>query len=140
METWKPEITVLTCQYCGNVPVEMAGAQRITYPATVKVETLPCTGRIDLLYLVKALEHGADGVLVVACPEGNCHHLTGNDRAAARVAIAQKLVRETGMEGERIQFARLGIGQGQAFADLVTAMTASITTLGPNPMRRDAEA
>lgn len=138
MDNWKPEITVLTCQYCGNIPVEMAGAQRIAYPATVKVDVLPCTGRIDLLYLVKALEQGADGVLVVACPEGNCHHLTGNDRAAARVAIAQKLVREAGLEGERVQFARLGIGHGQAFADLVKTMTSTIEGLGPNPMRRVA--
>ena len=136
MSEWKPEITVLTCQYCGNVPVEMAGTQRIPYPATVKVETVPCTGRIDLLHLLKALEGGADGVLVVACPEGSCHHLTGNERAAARMAHAQDLVGETGMAAERLRFVQLGIGQGRTFAEIVTTMTTDVEALGPNPMRQ----
>jgi F420-non-reducing hydrogenase iron-sulfur subunit len=136
MSEWKPEITVLTCQYCGHVPVEMAGAQRLSYPATVKVQSVPCTGRIDELHLLKALEQGADGVLVVACPEGNCHHLTGNERVVKRMAYAQALVRETGFEAERLRLVHLGIGQGQAFADLVTSMTAAIQALGPNPLRK----
>lgn len=132
---WRPEITVLTCQYCGNVPVEMAGVERLQYPATVKVDTVPCAGRIDLLHLLKALEQGADGVLVVACPEGTCHHLLGNQRAAARVAYAQKLVSEAGLEAGRLRFANLGIGQGRAFADLVAEVSAEVERLGPNPMR-----
>lgn len=135
MNSWIPEITVLTCQYCGNVPVEMAGSQRIQYPATVKVLTLPCAGRVDLLFLLKALEQGADGILVVSCPEGNCHHLSGDQRSAARVAYARELIAETGMDAERLQYARLGIGHGQAFADLVADVTARIEALGPNPMK-----
>ena len=135
MTDWRPEITVLTCQYCGNVPVEMAGMKRIQYPATIKVDTVPCAGRIDLLHLVVALERGADGVLVIACPEGNCHHLTGSERAAARVAYAQALVRETGLEAERLQFAQLGIGGGRTFADLVLRVSTQMERLGPNPMR-----
>ncbi len=136
---WRPEITVLTCQYCGNVPVEMAGVQRIQYPATVKIDTVPCTGRIDVLHLLRALEQGADAVLVIACPEGNCHHLTGNERAAARVAYAQKLVAEAGLQAERLRFANLGIGQGRAFAGLVAELSAQIEQLGPNPMRKAAQ-
>ncbi len=132
---WKPEIAVLTCQYCGHVPVEMAGAQRLCYPATVAIQTVPCTGRIDVLHLLVALERGADGVLIIACPEGNCHHLTGNQRAGRRVAYAQELVREAGFEAERLRLAYLGIGQGQAFADLVADMTGTLLKLGPNPLR-----
>ena len=135
MSDWKPEITVLTCQYCGNVPVEMAGAQHIQYPATVKVQVLPCAGRVDILHLLRALEQGVDGVLVMTCPEGNCHHLAGNDRAAARVAYARELVAETGLEPQRLQVTRLGIGQGQTIADLVGTMAATLGGLGPNPMR-----
>jgi len=135
MIAWKPEITVLTCQYCGNVPVEMAGVQRLQYPATIKVDTVPCTGRIDILHLLRALEQGADAVVVVACPEGNCHHLTGNRRAAARLAYAQGLVREAGLEAERLHFVSLGVGQGQTFADLMAELSARVEALGPNPMR-----
>ena len=124
-----PQITLLSCQYCGNVPVEMAGLQRIQYPCTVKVLTVPCTGAIGTLHLLKALEQGADGVLVVACPEGNCHHLTGNHRAEKRVAQARALLEEAGLPQERVRFVRLGIGQGRAFAELVREMTARIKEL-----------
>lgn len=135
MNAWKPEITVLSCQYCGNVPIELAGLQRISYPATVKVQAVPCAGRIDVLHLLKALEEGADGVLVVACPQGNCHHLTGNERAAKRLLYAQELLREAGMEAERLRFVQLGIGQGRRFAEVVQEMTAALEKLGPNPLR-----
>jgi coenzyme F420-reducing hydrogenase delta subunit len=135
MSEWRPEITVLSCQYCGHIPVEMAGAQRIQYPATIKVQTVPCTGRIDVLHLLKAFEQGADGVLVLACLDGNCHHLTGNQRAAKRVTYARGLLQEAGLEPERLRLVSQGIGQGQAFADLVADMTASIEQLGPNPLR-----
>jgi len=131
MPEWQPEITVLTCSYCGNVPVEMAGLQRIPYPAEVKVLPVPCTGTVGTLHLLKALEQGADGVLVVACPEGNCHHLNGNLRAEKRLARARALLQEAGLAPDRLQLVRLGVGQGQAFADAVSRMTARIREVGP---------
>ena len=131
MPEWQPEITVLTCSYCGNVPVEMAGLQRIPYPAEVKVLPVPCTGTVGTLHLLKALEQGADGVLVVACPEGNCHHLNGNLRAEKHLARARALLQEAGLAPDRLQLVRLGVGQGQAFADAVNRMTARIREVGP---------
>ncbi|MHB9033070.1 MAG: FAD-dependent oxidoreductase [Anaerolineae bacterium] len=134
-QAWKPEITVLTCQYCGNVPVEMAGALHSTYPATVKVEVLPCAGRIDTRHLLSALEQGADGVLVVSCPPGNCHHVSGNQHTLAQIDYARSMLNEVGLEGERLHVAQMGVGQGQTFADLVSLLTTMITALGPNPAR-----
>jgi coenzyme F420-reducing hydrogenase delta subunit len=138
LSEWTPEITVLTCQYCGHVPVEMAGAERCSYPASAKVETVPCAGRVDLLHLLKAIEQGADGVLVLACPSGNCHHLSGSERAGIRVAYARDLLVETGLEADRLGYAQLGIGQGETFAALVSEMTERIKSLGPSPMRQTA--
>jgi F420-non-reducing hydrogenase iron-sulfur subunit len=129
MGEWEPEITVLSCRYCGNVAVEMAGLTRVQYPASVKVLAVPCTGTIAPLLLLKALEQGADGVLVVACPEGNCHHLTGNIRAAKHAALTQTLLEEAGLARERVRLVHLGIGQGRAFADIVREMTAVIRQL-----------
>ena len=133
MSDWEPEITVLTCSYCGNVPVEMAGLQRIAYPAAVKVLQVPCTGTIGTQTLLQALEQGADGVLLVACPEGNCHHLNGNLRAEKRLAQARALLQEAGLEPDRLRFVRLGVGHGQAFADAVGEMTARVRQIGPAP-------
>jgi len=131
MSDWEPEITVLTCAYCGNVPVEMAGLQRIPYPAAVRVLPVPCTGTVGTRHLLQALEGGADGVLLVACPEGNCHHLNGNLRAARRVAQARTLLEQAGLAPERLALVQLGVGHGQAFADAVSAMTERIKEIGP---------
>jgi coenzyme F420-reducing hydrogenase delta subunit len=131
-EMREPEITVLTCAYCGNVPVELAGLQRIAYPAAVRVLPVPCTGSVGIGDLLKALEQGADGVLLVACPEGNCHHLNGNLRAARRLKQARVLLQQAGLAPERLALEHLGVGQAQAFADAVSAMAERIRKCGPS--------
>ena len=73
-------------------------------------------------------------------PNGIAIHLTGNQRAAARVAAAQDLVGKAGMAPQRLRFVQLGMGQGCAFAELVASMTHDVETLGPNPMRRSCSA
>lgn len=131
MGEWQPDITVLACSYCGSVPVEMAGLQQVSCPSTVKVIPVACTGTIGTLHLLSALEQGADGVLVVACPEGNCHHLTGNVRAGKRVTQARAVLVEAGLAPERVCIARLGIGHGRAFARVLAEMTETVRALGP---------
>jgi len=64
---------------------------------------LPCSGRIDALHLLRALEAGADKVYVVTCPEGACHYREGNIRAKKRIAYAQSLIEEIGLERERLE-------------------------------------
>ena len=71
---FEPEITVFTCIYCAYMAVDTAGALRIKYPASIKLVKLPCTGKVDMRYLLEAFEQGADGVCIVGCPIGNCHH------------------------------------------------------------------
>jgi len=72
---FEPEITVFACIYCAYMAADTAGALRIRYPANVKLIKLPCTGKTDARYLLEAFEQGADGVCVVGCPMGNCHHV-----------------------------------------------------------------
>jgi F420-non-reducing hydrogenase iron-sulfur subunit len=135
MTSPKPEITVLCCKYCGHVPVELAGKQGNQYPATAKVVDVGCTGSVAEIDLLHALEEGAQGVMVVACPEGNCHHLTGNERAAQRVAWTRSILRSANLGPERIRIVNLGIGHAQAFADAVAEMTEVIGNLD----REDAD-
>ena len=82
---FEPEITAFLCIYCAYMAADTAGALRIPYPANVKLVKLPCTGKLDVQYLLDAFEQGADGVYVVACPLGNCHHVHGNERAVKRL-------------------------------------------------------
>jgi F420-non-reducing hydrogenase iron-sulfur subunit len=72
-----------------------------------KVVLIPCSGKLDILYLTKAFETGADGVAVMICKEGDCRYLEGNMRAKKRVEAVEKLLEETGMGQGRIVFIQM---------------------------------
>jgi len=133
MRDHRPELTVLACRYCGGVPAELAGIRGLGYPATVKVVDVPCTGALAPLQLLSAFEQGADGVLVVACPSGGCHHLDGERRADRRVAYARTALADAGLDPDRLRVVHLGIGQAEAFADAVRGMCAALAERGSPP-------
>jgi F420-non-reducing hydrogenase iron-sulfur subunit len=133
---FEPQLTAFTCIYCGSMAADTAGATRVTYPANVKLFRFPCTGKVDAEFILKAFEQGADGVYVVACSIGNCHHIHGNVRATKRVTYARKLIEQVGLEGERLGIYYMSGSQAQAFASAATEMTERIRKLGPSPLRR----
>jgi F420-non-reducing hydrogenase iron-sulfur subunit len=134
-ETFEPEITVFTCIYCGYMSADTAGALRMQYPPNIKLVRLPCTGKTDVGYILKAFEQGADGVYVVGCPIGNCHHVRGNERGKARVERAKKLLDEIGLGGDRLDMFFVSGGMGATFARHAEEVTERIRALGPNPLR-----
>ncbi len=133
---FEPEITGFMCIYCAYMAADTAGSQRIQYPANVKLVKLPCTGKTDIRYILKAFEEGADGVYIVACPIGNCHHVRGNERGQRRVQKAKEILKSIGLEEERLDIFFMSGGQGQTFAEVATKMTERIRTLGPNPLKK----
>ncbi|MDF1555165.1 MAG: hydrogenase iron-sulfur subunit [Deferrisomatales bacterium] len=132
---FEPELTAFTCGYCAYMSGDTAGALRIQYPANVKVIRLPCTGKTDARYLMEAFEQGADGVYILACPIGNCHHVRGNERAKARVDRTKKLLDQVGLGGERLDIFFLSGGMGESFAVAAREMTERVRRLGPSPIR-----
>ena len=111
---------------------------RLNYPTNVKVLKVPCTGRVDVIHVLKALENGADGVYLAGCLEGECHFLVGNLRAKKRVGYAKQLLEECGIGGERVAMYNLSSAQGQRFAEIAREMTEKIRQLGPNPIKAAA--
>ena len=109
---------------------------RLSYPTNVKVLKVPCTGRVDVIHMLKALENGADGVYLAGCLEGECHYLVGNLRAKKRVGYAKQLLDECGIGGDRVAMYNLSSAQGQRFAEIAREMTEKIRKLGPNPMKK----
>ena len=132
---FEPEITAFYCAYCGYMSADSAGAKRIQYPANVKFIRMPCSGKTDIRYLLEAFEQGADGVYVVACPIGNCHHVRGNERGLARLTRAKKILDDIGIGGERLDMFFMSGSQAQTFASAAQTMTDRIKQLGPNPLR-----
>lgn len=133
---FEPQITAFYCLYCGYMAADTAGAVRIQYPANVKFIRLPCSGKTDIRYILEAFEQGADGVYIVACPIGNCHHVRGNERGLARVNQAKSLLDAIGLGGDRLEIFFMSGGQGHTFAMCAQKMVDRIRALGPNPLKR----
>src|SRR5512141_535465 len=135
--TDEPLILALCCHYCAYAAADLAGSMRVQYPSNVRVLRLPCTGKVDVDYLMRAFEKGVDGVIIAGCLEGGCHFQEGNLRAKKRVGYAKEVLAEAGLEPERLEMFNLSSAMGQTFADIVTEMTERIKQLGPNPLRRE---
>jgi len=136
MHDYKPKIIAFCCEYCGYAAADMAGSLRLEYPANIKIVKLPCTGRVDVLTVLKAFENGADGVLVFGCLEGNCHFELGNLRAKKRIAHVRQLLRECGIEEERVAMFNTSASMGVQFARYATQATEKIIELGPSPVNK----
>jgi F420-non-reducing hydrogenase iron-sulfur subunit len=63
-QPFKPEIVAFCCHYCAYAAADLAGSMRLEYPPSIKVIELPCSGKLDVLYVLRAFEDGADGVMV----------------------------------------------------------------------------
>ena len=137
IQTFEPEITAFYCIYCGYMAADTAGALHVQYPANVKFVRLPCSGKIDVRYILEAFEQGADGVYVVACPIGNCHHVRGNERGRARLNHTREILQEIGLDGERLDMFFMSGSQAQTFVLAAQTMTERIRQLGPNPLKND---
>jgi F420-non-reducing hydrogenase iron-sulfur subunit len=108
---------------------------RLKYPGNTKIVRVPCTGKVDLIHIMRAFEKGADGVYVIGCMEGDCRFLKGNLRARKRVEKAQKLLDSIGIGGERVQMYNLSSSEAPLFVKIVNEMTEKIKKLGPNPIK-----
>jgi len=108
---------------------------RLQYPTEIKLILMPCTGRVDIIHLLKAFEGGADAVFVAGCLEGECHYLAGNIRAKKRVNKVKKDFAQMGIESDRLQMFNLSSSEGPRFAAIAKEMTELAYKLGPSPVK-----
>ncbi len=108
---------------------------RLSYSADIKIIQVPCTGRVDIIHLLNAIEDGADGVYVAGCLEGECHYISGNLKAAKKVRYVKRILEEIGVEPERVAMYNLSSAQGARFAEIADEMAGIIRQLGPTPVK-----
>lgn len=96
---------------------------------------LPCSGRIDPLHLMRALESGADKVYVVTCPEGACRYREGNMRAKKRIAYTQGLIEEIGLERERLELIVTSAGNPATVDRMAREFLGREASIGPSPVK-----
>lgn len=109
---------------------------RLSYPTSIRIIRVPCTGKVDTLHILRAFEKGADGVYVVGCREGDCHFNSGNFRAAKRVAQAAEVLETIGIGGERVRMCNLSSSDAPLFVKYAEEMHAAIVEAGMNPVRQ----
>lgn len=130
---FEPKVLVLCCNWCSYAASDTAGIARMELPASCRVVRVMCTGRVDIGMMLWALLKGADGVLVSGCHIGDCHYISGNEKAVERVALLRALLDCYGLAG-RVKMVHASAGEGRLFADLCAGFVKELRQLGPTPL------
>ena len=131
---FEPKILAFCCHYGAYSSADLAGSMRIQYPPNVRIIRTPCTGRLETEFFLKALENGADGVLVAGCMEGGCHFIEGNLCAKRRVNYIREMLSEIGFDKERLRMVNVSAAMARPLADIIIDMVETVRKLGPNPL------
>lgn len=130
-QQWEPKILAFLCNWCSYAGADLAGIGRIQYPPNVRVIRVPCSGRVNPLYILRALQDGVDGVLVSGCHPGDCHYISGNYAARRKFVLFQRFLEHLGVEPGRVQFSWVSAAEGEKFAEVIRGVTEDVRTLGP---------
>ena len=122
-------IVAFLCNWCSYAGADLAGVSRYQYPATIKVIRVMCSGRIDPVFILRAFEYGADGVLVCGCHIGDCHYINGNEIAEIRLNKTFDLIDWIGINPKRLRLEWVSASEGLRFARLVTEFTNELEEL-----------
>jgi F420-non-reducing hydrogenase iron-sulfur subunit len=128
---FEPRIAAFVCNWCTYTGADLAGTSRIQMAPNVRVVRLPCTGRIDPMFIIKAFERGADGVIVSGCHPGDCHYSAGNYHARRRFAIFREIMSFIGIDPSRITFSWVSASEGRKWGDVVDETVSRVRGLGP---------
>lgn len=131
-ENFEPKIIGFLCNWCAYAGADLAGTSRIQYPPNIRIIRVMCTGRIDPVFVLEAFKDGADGVLVAGCyPPSDCHYISGNFKAIRQITLLRKVLREFGVEPERLRLEWISASEAEKFADVVKSMVEDLKKLGP---------
>ena len=133
--SFTPDIRLFSCHYTSQQSCAESGKElrALGFPENIRMSRVPCTGKLEMITLLKAFEEGADGVYVVGCPADGCHNLKGSQRAAKKVAAVQQALSELAVEPERVAMYHLPRGLHPEFIDMAREMNERIRRLGPSP-------
>lgn len=134
---FRPLILAFCCNWCSYAGADLAGSSRSSYPAEVKIIRVPCSCRVNPLFLLRAFEKGVDGVILAGCHPGDCHYSTGNYYTRRRMALLFDMLDYLGIERERTRVEWISAAEGAKFSATMNAFTQTIKELGPNRKLRD---
>ena len=140
MNEFEPRLICFACHWCSYAASDMGGTSRIQYPANVRIIRVMCSGMVDPIYILRAFEQGADGVLVTGCQPGDCHYISGNLRAEERIARLKNVINILGLEEERLKLKWISTSEGIIFARTIAETVDELKKLGPSPYNKERAA
>lgn len=133
---FEPKIIGFLCNWCAYAGADLAGVSRIQYPPNIRIIRVMCSGRVDPAFILEALKNGADGVLVAGCHlPSDCHYISGNFKTLRRIMLLKRVLKDLGIEPERVRLEWISASEGDKFAAVVRDMVEQIKKLGPNPLK-----
>jgi len=137
MENYEPKIIAFLCKWCTYAGADLAGVSRLKFsPNAIPIRVM-CSGRVDPSFILDAFSKGADGVLVGGCHPGDCHYAQGNYKTLRRVKLLKALIKEMGLEEERLRLEWISASEGNKFKEVVNDMTVKLKELGPSPLKKE---
>ncbi|MBU4373282.1 MAG: hydrogenase iron-sulfur subunit [Euryarchaeota archaeon] len=127
----EPKIIAFCCKWCSSAGADLAGTSRMKYPPNIRIIRVMCSGRLEPSYILRALELGADGVIVTGCHIGDCHYITGNEKCQKRVEMTSKLLETMGIDPRRLRLEWISAAEGARFARVMTDFVEEIKKLEP---------
>jgi F420-non-reducing hydrogenase iron-sulfur subunit len=140
MAEFEPQIIAFCCNWCTYAAADLAGTSRIHYPPNVRIVRVMCSGMVNPIYVLKAFEGGADGVLVAGCHLADCHYIDGPVKCDATVDKLRKVLHVLGLEDERLRREMVAASEGVLFARIIKEMVEQLKKLGPSPFKAKTEA
>jgi len=139
---FEPKIIGFLCNWCSYAGADLAGVSRIQYPPNIRIIRVMCSGRIDPAFVLEAFKDGADGVLVAGCHlPSDCHYISGNFKAMRRINLLQRVLKDFGIEPERLRLEWVSASEGDKWAAVVRTMVEDLKKLGPSQVKvMEAEA
>jgi F420-non-reducing hydrogenase iron-sulfur subunit len=128
---FEPKIVAFFCNWCAYLAADLAGTSRIKYAPNAEVVRVMCSGRVDVQFVLKAFAKGADGVLIGGCHPGDCHYQEGNYKALRRYRLMKKLLKQMGIEEERLRLEWISAAEGDRVRVVINEMVEQLKALGP---------
>ncbi len=132
-----PNIVAFCCNWCSYAGADLAGSSRLSYPANVKIIRVPCSCRVNPMFVLKAFQRGADGVILCGCHPGDCHYVTGNYYTRRRMALLFSFLNYLGIEKERTRVEWVSAAEGARFSAVMNDFVKTVAALGENKRLTD---
>jgi F420-non-reducing hydrogenase iron-sulfur subunit len=124
------KIVGFLCNWCSYGGADTAGTARLKQPTDLRIIRVPCSGRVDPLFIAKAFLGGADGVLVSGCHPRDCHYTSGNFYARRRLEMLKRFLPFIGIDEKRFHYTWISASEGQKWQHTVREFTEQIRSLG----------